>query len=103
MENTEANLQIAEALQVDLEVTPELVDYQLVLEKERLEAHGLAEYSQKLIAKILDGWSIDFESNEDYPIFFGTYMTVGIHRYNKVKVEDKQEAKVDKPVRVKKK
>ena len=50
----------------------------------RIETYSLHEFCQEVQAAIKDGFSFDFESNENFPQNYGTLLTCGL-----VKVSEK--------------
>lgn len=44
----------------------------------RVESYSMYEFCTKIQEAILDGYSFDFDSNENFPTAFGTMLTAGL-------------------------
>lgn len=45
-----------------------------------LEASNLADFLEKVISKSKEGYKLDYEHNETYPVHFGWYFKLGMYR-----------------------
>lgn len=67
----------------------------------RIETYSLFEFCQEVQAAIQDGYTFDFESNENFPTAFGSLLVCGLTKAVKKieeKVEDTEEAKTETEV-----
>jgi hypothetical protein len=60
----------------------------------RIETYSLFEFCQEVQTAIQDGYTFDFESNENFPTAFGSLLVCGLIKAGK-KVEEKVEAKTE--------
>lgn len=60
----------------------------------RIETYSLFEFCQEVQTAIQDGYTFDFESNENFPTAFGSLLVCGLTKAGK-KVEEKVEAKTE--------
>jgi hypothetical protein len=63
----------------------------------RIETYSLYEFCQEVQTAIQDGYTFDFESNENFPTAFGSLLVCGLTKAVK-KVEEKVEAKTETEV-----
>jgi len=60
----------------------------------RIETYSLFEFCQEVQTAIQDGYTFDFESNENFPTAFGSLLVCGLTKAGK-KVEAKTETEVE--------
>jgi hypothetical protein len=56
------------------------------MEIKKIETYSLYEFCQAVQESVLEGWRFDFESNENFPVAFGSMLVTGM-----VKAESKIE------------
>lgn len=68
------------------------------MENKKIEAYSLFEFCQQVQSAIAEGYSFDFDSNENFPTAFGSLLVAGMVKVQtKVKTEvlTEVETKVD--------
>lgn len=59
-------------------------------ETQRIDSYSFFEFCQKVQEEIIKGWRFDFDSNQNFPVQMGTFLTCGLV-FPKVQVLEEQE------------
>ena len=57
-----------------------------IIDTKQIQEYGFAELLSTVIQSYKDGWELDLESNQNYPVSFGTFYSLGM-----IKTEDEIE------------
>jgi hypothetical protein len=57
------------------------------MEIKKIETYSLYEFCQTVQQSIIDGWRFDFESNENFPVAFGSMLVTGMVKKPEVAVQ----------------
>ena len=55
------------------------------MEIKKIETYSLYEFCQAVQQSIIEGWRFDFESNENFPVAFGSMLVTGMVKKPEVK------------------
>lgn len=54
----------------------------------RIESYGLGDFCKDVESALKEGYSFDFESNENFPTAFGTMLTCGLVKTSTAQVDE---------------
>ncbi len=63
-------------------------------ETQRIDSYSFFEFCQKVQEEIIKGWRFDFDTNQNFPVQMGTFLTCGLV-FPKVEVLEAQEKQED--------
>jgi len=55
------------------------------MEIKRIETYSLYEFCQAVQQSVIEGWRFDFESNENFPVSYGSMLVTGMVKKPEVK------------------
>ena len=66
-----------------------------IIDTKQIQEYGFAELLSTVIQSYKDGWELDLESNQNYPVSFGTFYSLGMIKTEEEIEETEEETEED--------